>query len=812
MSKVASLTALTGRHLIQEASCFFEELQADLSSINIHGDNVDELWCLLDWHRYILAVWSEQARNASTVSEKKWINVKESWETIIQATVSLNLRYAFPSKEDQRSTLLASTDSLSFEKSLHSSRYDGVLPKQDQIMIESIVKATCEDAWATPLFHETAFSGLIDSVIDTRAETGSSVKDEMKRGSSSIQSVEFMKFIQVLHGEIKLLIASSPAEEQDGLYAALSRAFRKALSDNEANKNTRSLHFFHSLTTSWPLNKQASQLAIDEIFQTRVQDLFGSMISPSYCEQSHRSAPYSVEDLQQIIALGADVRGEVDGRNDCTLWAAAGSESSIDLFKALVHAGAPYTTEPNSNCSPLQAAACAGRLDIVAFLVTRGQHHFDIDINARDHEGRTALYAAADGCYESIIDLLFQQPNIDLDLQDHYGYTPFLWTVRNTDAKRLEKYSAIRRFIRNKSVDCNLATDYTRDMANNALHLAAMSRDAALKIIVKHVRGINAQNFDGGTPLHKAVECNSKPNIEILLKHGADPTIVDKNGLTPLLLACEKRYLGPMELLLSLPHSLSDQCPAPIRKSDDMYSSSRSDLRDHWSPVTLVLRDIAEAGKKKRAHIRLALKTLLAAGADLEVRDGEGRSVLSRVIKFIDRDMLQDLLQAGADVNSQDDKGKSVLNRAMKSVNMDEMHLLLQPGTDVNLRDNAGRTPLYRLFKNSNVNQEKAILLLERGADPDIQDINGRAAVPANWERRHKRRYESLIEVIRQCRVDRIRRQREKSLQALAQQTKTYATRQKQKENEKRKSHSASNPFSILTVEGEELTEDALEP
>ena len=98
-------------------------------------------------------------------------------------------------------------------------------------------------------------------------------------------------------------------------------------------------------------------------------------------------------------------------------------------------------------------------------------------------------------------------------------------------------------------MDCDQGTTYS----SNALHLAATPRDATLKIVVGHVKGINSRNHEGMTPLHEAVRCNSWPNIELLLNYGADPTIVDDSGFTPLLLACYERHLGPMKTLLSLP-------------------------------------------------------------------------------------------------------------------------------------------------------------------------------------------------------------------------------------------------------------------
>ena len=740
-SNVSSLKAMTGRYLVEEAHLFFEELQADLSSIKIQGDNVDELWCLLDWHRYILAIWAEQVRKATMILENRWVDITQSLETILKATVSLNRLHALPSKNHQRSALGASDNSLSFERSIHVSdgpRNHPTLNEKDLDMLQTLVAATCEGAWATPLVHEAAFTGIIDSVMDTLVEARSRARLQMHH-HSGLESAEFRGFIRTLEHEIKLLISFSPAKEQDELYIALYRALRAALLKSDYH-DIRYVQFYHSFLSTWPLNNEELQLEVDKDFQNRVQDIFGRVIAPTTFSRYLRSAPYNIKDLEDILALGADVRGQVNGRIDNPLWAAAGKESSIHLFKALVHAGAPYKNERYSNSSPLDATAEAGHLDIVAFLLTSEEHHFDIDINHGDRERRTALHSASERCRKSVVGLLMQQPKIDLNPRDADGFTPFQLAVA-ANAKRPEKFATIMKFIQNKSVKVG----YRARGGENALHLAASSRDATLKTIIKHVQGINDQNFIGNTPLHRAVRFNSRPNIELLLKHGADPTIMNVERATPLLLACEELHLGPMQVLLSLPHSLTYQCPTPIRLAK-CYSGSH----EHVSPVTFVLRDLNGAEKKRLAHIGLALKVILAAKPDLEVRDSNGRSVLSRVVQTASEAMLEDLLQAGADVNSQDD---------------------------------SGRTPLHMLmFSDDRVCSDKVEILLDWGADPNCQDMYGRAAIPADWERRYKR---DIVKVIKQYKAEKARLKQEEDLRALAEQTKAYVMEQKQKNIEK---------------------------
>ena len=772
-SNVTSLRTLAGLYLSNEAHAFFEELQADLSSIKIQGDNVDWLWCMLDWQRYIIGLWMEQMKkkSPSTMSWRKWVDIKESWEVIIQTTVSLNLSYASPSSVHQRQTCKADAKSLRFGETLcgNSSEngHESFLAEEEMVLVDSILRATEEEEWTTPFFHEKAFTRLIESTMDNLASTHSPVQLQQQR-RSGITSSMFQGFTEVLDKEIKNLIALSPAEEQEQVYVALDRTLRTALLKSKANVDTniRYLTFYQSLISAWPFNNDTLAIGIECIFQDRVQELFGKIISSPYNSSRPQSFPYTMKDLDDVLGLGADIRGVVKGRHDCALWTAA-TFSNWPYFNALIHAGAPYTMEPKLDRSPLQAAIGAGNPSIVAFLLDSKQHHLEININHADRHGRTALHEAARNCNDSVIRLLLQQSGIDVNPSDDAQYTPFLHAVEAV-AVHPKKYASIKIFLGDKRVDYNVK----RFHATNALHLAAMSRDATLKIITGHVKGVNDQDDCGKTPLHHAVACNSRPNVEILLSQGADPTVSSIEGSTPLLLACHQLHLGPMKLLLSLPGSLKYQWPKSIIRLQHNYNETGT----HGSPVALVLHYYERAGKRRRAHIILALRTVLAAKPDLQMRNDLGQTVLNYLIESVDEDVVLELLQAGANVNTQ---------------------------------DNNGRTPLHQLMKSDVApSSEKVELLLKWGADIDLKDKDGHAALTADWVRQE----EKLLRVINKDRTEKAKARQQKQLDLLAKQTKAYVA--KQKETKKSRPQASSNPFAILPVEGAELGQetDDMEP
>ena len=758
-SHITSLTTLAGRYMVEEAHALFEELQADLSSIKIQSDAVDELWCTLDWQRYILALWVQQIEKKSRVSQRRWVDIKESWEVIIQTTVSLNLKYASPSIIHQRPTYTAGTQSITFSKVLYGNQEDSLLADDEIILMESVLQATEREAWTSTLFHERAFTGLIQSAIDDLLTTQTQIESQEQQ-KSGIESSEFEEFIEGLEKQIKILIALSPAEEQEEIYMALDRALRTALLRSNVGECIRYLQLYHSLISAWPLHHNTLAVGIECIFHERVQERFDRIISHPYDSAMPQYFPFTLKDLEDMLALGANIRGEIQGRQDCSLWRAA-SSNNWQFFKALVHAGAPYTMEPWLQRSPLHAAAETGNLDIIAFLLNSEKFCHQINIDHHDIADRTALHVAAEKCNEGVIKVLLQQPGIDANPRVDGTYTPFLFAVE-ADAEPSKKYASIKTFLRSKRLDFNVWTS----TMENALHLAAMSRNATLKIIVRHIKGINDQDWNGMTPLHHAVKSNSKPNIDILLSHGADPTISDGMGFTPLLLACRERYLGPMELLLGLSESLKNQCPDRIRGFQTSYQP------EHSSPMALILRDYEYTGKRRCAHIGLALSIILAAKPDLEMRNETGQSVLNNVIASIDESALLKLLQAGADVNSQDNDGRTPLNRLMRSFWFPSL--------------------------------EKVELLLEWGAEIGLKDKGGEAAVTADLASRQTK----LSDVIEKHTRKKARAQQQNNLRALAKQTEDYVKRQKQRATKRNGPQASSNPFAILPVEETESMEE----
>ncbi|MEG8026017.1 ankyrin repeat domain-containing protein [Sphingomonas aurantiaca] len=102
-----------------------------------------------------------------------------------------------------------------------------------------------------------------------------------------------------------------------------------------------------------------------------------------------------------------------------------------------------------------------------------------------------------------------------------------------------------------------------------------------------------------------------------------------------------------------------------------------------------------------------------------DVTSGEG--ALHIVIKRSDEVYLRFLLQKGADANLRDGKGNTLLLLAVTLGQTGMIPILTAAGANPNLANSAGETPLIRAVQRRDVGMIR--VLLTEGADPDQADI-----------------------------------------------------------------------------------------
>jgi len=119
------------------------------------------------------------------------------------------------------------------------------------------------------------------------------------------------------------------------------------------------------------------------------------------------------------------------------------------------------------------------------------------------------------------------------------------------------------------------------------------------------------------------------------------------------------------------------------------------------------------------------IKKLIELGADLELQDNSGETVLRLAIVFhIDKEIILYLIEHGANVNSANHRGVTPLIYTIYWNNISIANLLLDNGADINLSIGVDRlSPLMlALFRNR---VELSYIFIDRGADINLVNSMG---------------------------------------------------------------------------------------
>ena len=119
-----------------------------------------------------------------------------------------------------------------------------------------------------------------------------------------------------------------------------------------------------------------------------------------------------------------------------------------------------------------------------------------------------------------------------------------------------------------------------------------------------------------------------------------------------------------------------------------------------------------------------ALETLVTP-ATVNLKDGSGRTLLSKMVVFGDAHMIEWMLAKHPSLDIQDNNGWTALHFAAQSQELEVAEKLLRAGAAVDTQDAYGSTPLWRAAFESRGRGEMIKLLLANGANAVLRNHSG---------------------------------------------------------------------------------------
>jgi len=177
--------------------------------------------------------------------------------------------------------------------------------------------------------------------------------------------------------------------------------------------------------------------------------------------------------------------------------------------------------------SRLCRSATNGDLEGVKYLATPD------NVNSKGWLGWAPLHKAAQiGHNEVVKYLLSEKLNAMVDIRDLENHTPLLLAAGTN--QETPGHVEIVKLLIDKGADVN-ATD---DGQYSSLHLAVLNSNFEIaRALLEAKCNVNHINVDKFTPLHTACNQGEVKFIQLLLDYGADPTLKDARGKTPIDLA-----------------------------------------------------------------------------------------------------------------------------------------------------------------------------------------------------------------------------------------------------------------------------------
>jgi cytohesin len=265
-------------------------------------------------------------------------------------------------------------------------------------------------------------------------------------------------------------------------------------------------------------------------------------------------------------------------------------------------------------------------------------------VHAQNKTGQTALHLASQFRITRIMPLLLKL-GVDVDAKDNDNMTPLHFALTK------------------------VSIPYIQDVARQC---------PMAQVLLEHGTSAHMRNKDGQTPLHLASRHRFSGIVELLLKFGAEVDVQDNDNTTPLLLVPKNEIFYP-----SLKCYKDAKCGETARLL--LVHGANVNVRDKNGQTALHLAS--------ERHFSTFLALLLKFGADVNAQDDDNMTPL-HVALFPLPELQRDQWEVSDDDSqAESDYDSRAESDDIKVEEVEVIQLLLEHGANIHMQNKKGETP-----------------------------------------------------------------------------------------------------------------------
>ena len=498
-----------------------------------------------------------------------------------------------------------------------------------------------------------------------------------------------------------------------------------------------------------------------------------------------------VEYIELLLAAGAPLNGDDDGPTPPIIYVLSNcnDKNRLERLKKLLEVG----VDPNAKSIHGETALMLAVRGGIRGSYPSCRKYFEADLsyvktlldynadpNIRDDQGRNALMSLIPSfgyCYEDydysynrnyarlkdpIVPtahlssfIIINYPSIETIktllangaelIADNKGVTPLMDAFTNTDR---EEANNIAKIYLSHGANIEAKDNWGRTAL---MYTLVNSNFEGAKLLLENNADVSAKDNEGRTALFYTY---SPEAVELLHSYGANVNAANNKGLTPIhsvFWGCFSRNSENEQWFASILQGRGTDCAETLKKLLGLGANPNARDKNGMTPLMYAMKLGVNSkawvwGRRDLAH---SYNDLIRAGADWELSDNEGKTVLLQATTISTKHPHwgSAYLVAGTNYAATDKEGNNGLMLTIQYGGLQDFHLFLdkRKGSEVSLdaRNIHGETALILLGKLALKEKEEGSLtaekvqlysdsfteLIQLGADPTIVNNKGKTVI-----------------------------------------------------------------------------------